>query len=46
VLVVTAMAEDLRRAVGAAYEAAAMIGFEGLQMRRDIARRTLDRLPQ
>ena len=46
VLVVTAMAADLRRAVGAAYEAAAMIEFEGLQMRRDIARRALDRLPQ
>jgi len=46
VLVVTAMAADLPRAVGAAYEAAAMIGFEGLQMRRDIARRALDRLPQ
>jgi phosphoribosylamine-glycine ligase len=44
VLVVTAMAADLHRAVGAAYEAAAMIEFEGLQMRRDIARRALDRL--
>jgi phosphoribosylamine-glycine ligase len=44
VLVVTAMATDLSRAVGAAYEAAAMIEFEGLQMRRDIARRALDRL--
>jgi phosphoribosylamine--glycine ligase len=46
VLVVTAMATDLSRAVGAAYEAAAMIEFEGLQMRRDIARRALDRLAQ
>ena len=43
VLVVTAMAADLRRAVAAAYEAAAMIEFEGKQMRRDIARRALDR---
>jgi phosphoribosylamine--glycine ligase len=46
VLVVTAMAADLRRAVAAAYEAAAMIEFEGKQMRRDIARRALERLPQ
>jgi phosphoribosylamine--glycine ligase len=46
VLVVTAMAADLRRAVAAAYEAAAMIEFEGKQMRRDIARRGLERLPQ
>ena len=46
VLVVTAMAAELRRAVAAAYEAAAMIEFEGKQMRRDIARRGLERLPQ
>jgi phosphoribosylamine---glycine ligase len=46
VLVVTAMAADLRRAVAAAYEAAAMIEFEGKQMRRDIARRALEHLPQ
>jgi phosphoribosylamine--glycine ligase len=46
VLVVTAMAADLRRAVATAYEAAAMIEFEGKQMRRDIARRALERLPQ
>ena len=46
VLVVTAMAADLRRAVAAAYEAAAMIEFEGKHMRRDIARRALERLPQ
>jgi phosphoribosylamine---glycine ligase len=46
VLVVTAMAEDLRRAVATAYEAAAMIEFEGKQMRRDIARRALERMPQ
>jgi phosphoribosylamine--glycine ligase len=46
VLVVTAMAADLRRAVAAAYEAAAMIEFDGKQMRRDIARRGLERLPQ
>ena len=44
VLAVTAMAADLHRAVAPAYEAAAMIEFEGLQMRRDIARRALDRL--
>ena len=46
VLVVTAMAADLRRAVAAAYEAAEMIEFEGKHMRRDIARRALERLPQ
>jgi phosphoribosylamine---glycine ligase len=46
VLVVTAMAEDLRRAVTTAYEAAAMIDFEGKQMRHDIARHALERIPQ
>ena len=46
VLVVTAMADDLRRAVATAYEGAAMIEFEGKQMRRDIARRALERMPQ
>lgn len=44
VLAVTAMADDLRRAVDAAYEAAAMIEFEGKHMRTDIARRALERL--
>ena len=42
VLAVTAMAEQLERAVTAAYEAAGMIQFEGKQMRRDVARRALD----
>ncbi|MGH7915625.1 MAG: phosphoribosylamine--glycine ligase, partial [Candidatus Binataceae bacterium] len=46
VLVVTAMAADLRRAVATAYEASAMIEFEGKQLRRDIARRALERLSQ
>jgi phosphoribosylamine---glycine ligase len=41
VLAVTAMAETLERAVGAAYEAAAMIHFEGKQTRHDIGRRAL-----
>jgi phosphoribosylamine---glycine ligase len=36
VLAVTAMAEKLERAVSAAYEAAAIIHFEGKQMRRDV----------
>jgi phosphoribosylamine-glycine ligase len=44
VLVVTATAADLRRAVAASYEAAAMIEFEGMHMRRDIAHRALERL--
>lgn len=46
VLAVTAMADGLRAAVDAAYEAAGMIEFEGKQMRGDIARRALDRLRQ
>jgi phosphoribosylamine--glycine ligase len=41
VLAVTAMADELGRAVAAAYEAAGMIKFEGLQMRRDVAYRAL-----
>jgi len=43
VMVVTATAADLRGAVDAAYEAAAMINFEGVQIRCDIARRALER---
>jgi phosphoribosylamine--glycine ligase len=42
VLAVTAMAKKLERAVSAAYEAAAMIHFEGKHMRRDVGRRALD----
>ncbi len=45
VLAVTAMADNLRAAADAAYEAAAMIEFEGKQMRRDIAHRAFERLP-
>jgi phosphoribosylamine---glycine ligase len=41
VLAVTAMATDLRAAITAAYEAAAMIQFEGSQFRRDIGHRAL-----
>ena len=41
VMVVTAAARDLRGAVDTAYEAAAMIQFEGKQMRNDIAHRAL-----
>ena len=44
VLVVTAMAARFAPRVGAAYEAAEMIEFEGMQMRRDIARRALERM--
>lgn len=43
VLTVTAMAGDLEKAVAIAYQAADMIDFEGKQMRRDIARRGLER---
>ena len=41
VLAVTAMAADLKSAIGAAYEAADMIQFEGCHMRRDIGYRAL-----
>jgi phosphoribosylamine--glycine ligase len=41
VLAVTAMATDLRAAISAAYEATAMIQFEGRQFRRDIGHRAL-----
>jgi phosphoribosylamine--glycine ligase len=41
VLAVTAMADELGRAVAAAYQAADMIQFEGLHMRRDVAYRAL-----
>ena len=43
VLVVTALAETLERAVATAYEAADLIQFDGRQLRRDIARRALTR---
>jgi phosphoribosylamine---glycine ligase len=43
VLAVTAMADDLRAAVTAAYQAADMIEFEGKHLRRDIGRRALER---
>lgn len=41
VLVVTALAEDLERAVAAAYQAADMIHFDGMHMRRDVGHRAL-----
>ncbi len=44
VLVVTAMAPDLKTAVSTAYEAADMIGFEGKQLRHDIGARALARI--
>ncbi len=46
VLAVTASAPVLPAAVEAAYEAAALIDFEGKQMRTDIARRALVRSPE
>jgi phosphoribosylamine--glycine ligase len=45
VLVVTALAEDLKRAVAAAYQAADMIHFDGMHMRRDVGHRALTRAP-
>jgi phosphoribosylamine---glycine ligase len=45
VLGVAAMAPDLATAVGAAYQAAEMIEFEGRHFRRDIGRRALSRMP-
>jgi len=41
VLVVTALAETLRRAVDTAYQAADLIQFEGKQLRRDVGYRAL-----
>jgi len=41
VLAITAAADELSIAVAAAYEAANLIGFEGMQMRRDIARQSI-----
>ncbi|HYL59887.1 MAG TPA: phosphoribosylamine--glycine ligase [Candidatus Acidoferrales bacterium] len=43
VVTVTAMAPELATAVGAAYQAAEMIEFEGRHFRRDIAQRALSR---
>ena len=43
VLGVTAYAENLRRAAGKAYDALAAISFAGMQYRRDIGWRALDR---
>jgi phosphoribosylamine--glycine ligase len=43
VLAVTAMANRLEQAVEAAYQAADMIEFEGKHLRRDVARRALNR---
>jgi phosphoribosylamine--glycine ligase len=41
VLAVTALADGLDRAVAAAYEAAAMIHFDGMHFRRDVGARAL-----
>ena len=41
VLAVTAMADDLKKAVDTAYQAADMIQFEGRHYRRDVAHRAL-----
>lgn len=43
VLGVTAVADNLRRALAKAYEALAEISFEGMQFRRDIGHRALER---
>ena len=40
-LVATAMASTLNKAVEAAYEAAGMIDFQGKHLRRDIAAKAL-----
>ena len=45
VLAVTALADGLGRAVAAAYEAAAMIHFNGMHFRRDVGARALGRVP-
>ena len=43
VLAVTAVADNLRRALGKAYDAMGSISFRGMQYRRDIAHRALAR---
>ena len=43
VLAVTAVADNLRRALGKVYEAMGEISFQGMQYRRDIGYRALDR---
>ena len=43
VLAVTAVADNLRRALGKAYDAMGAISFRGMQYRRDIAHRALNR---
>ena len=43
VLAVTAVADNLRRALGKAYDAMGAISFRGMQYRRDIAHRALAR---
>ena len=43
VLAVTAVADNLRRALGKAYEAMGAISFRGMQYRRDIAHRAIAR---
>jgi phosphoribosylamine--glycine ligase len=45
VLAVTALADGLHRAVAAAYEAAAMIHFDGMHYRRDVGARALGQGP-
>ncbi len=44
VLVVSALADTLEKTIATAYEAADMISFEGMQMRRDIGFRALEAL--
>lgn len=46
VLGVTALGDDIASAIDRAYEATAMIHFEGMQYRRDIGHRALARLMQ
>jgi phosphoribosylamine---glycine ligase len=45
VLAVTALADDLRKAVATVYQAADMIQFDGKHLRRDVAHRALAREP-
>jgi phosphoribosylamine--glycine ligase len=43
VLTVVATAADYRSAIDRAYEAVSLISFDGMQYRRDIGRKALDR---
>jgi len=44
VLGVTAIADNIKDAIGKAYKAVSMIGFDGMQYRKDIGFKALERI--